>query len=596
MKNTARSSRSAAALSELPAIRVYPDLFAMGYARVSTTKQADAEKVSLPLQIQAVVALAEKKGAVLDPRFIIKDPGKSGRTAERRPGFMRLEKLCEANPRSREKPGHLYFLSDDRFGRFFEPDEATYWQVHFRKMYGWHVYFSLNDEIQNPLARGLIRTIGAASASSYSNDISTRACSTKRVAAEMGLWNGPAPFGYRRSVSRPGEASVTLEEGQAKATDQRARLAPGPAEEVDLVKSFFQRYAAGTALTTLALEVDGDERFSHMLAWSPQRIAKMLRSGTYLGFVPYGDRPMDKTGLQRRHTSDPVRIPRKDSPPHYEDDEIRDLPFVWVEDCHPAIVSEELFARVQARLAHNAQHTRAVDGAYPFSGLFVCKTCGETYTGGGGPKNHKDPSDPHRYRFYKCNGSMGIRPTCEGFVGTLQKRLIEPMIVEAVGRVVSSDVVQRAISEAIDRAINALHPTARPSASAAKRKIAALERKKQNLLDLVQGDAVDMADITARLKNIRRQLEVLAGTVASAVSFDTSQAGNLKALKSSLLAQARDFPALSAKLTGAELRELCTPWIEGGVVDKHRRTLTLHIRKVPAGNAFLHLEHSPARD
>jgi DNA invertase Pin-like site-specific DNA recombinase len=582
---------------ELPSVRVYPDLFAIGYVRVSTGKQAAADKVSLPLQIQAVTALSEKKGTTLDPYFVIIDPGKSGRTAERRPGFMRLEALCKANPRSPDKPGHLYFLSDDRFGRFFEPEDATYWRVHFRKLYGWIVFFSENDETNDPLARGIIRTIGAASASSYSNDLSTRARSSKRAVAEMGLWNGPAPFGYRRSVTRLGEQSCVLEAGQSKATDQRARLTLGPADEVALVRSFFQRYAEGTAsLTKLALEVDSNKKWAHKLEWSPQRIAKMLRSGTYLGCVPYGDRPVENGGLQRRHTEAPVRIKRTDSPPKHKDEEMASLPFVWVEESHPAIVSEELFARVQERLGRNARITRAVAGTYPFSGLFTCSTCGETYTGGGGPKNHRDPTDPHRYRFYKCNGGVGIRPTCPGFIGTLQKRLIEPMIVEAIGRVVASDIVQQAIAAAIDRALEALQPAPRQSLASVKRQSAALEKQKQRLLDCVQQGAVGMDDISDRLSDIRRQLSVLSEARESVTSFDAAQAGSLKSVRTSLLAQARDFPALAATLTGAELRELCSPWIATGVVDKHRRTLTIQVRRVPTGNAFLHLEHSPGPD
>ncbi len=59
---------------------------------------------------------------------------------------------------------------------------------------------------------------------------------------------------------------------------------------------------------------------------------------------------------------------------------------------------------------------------------------------------------------------------------------------------------------------------------------------------------------------------------------------------------AADFPALAKRLPGSELRELIRPWLHDAVVDKHRRTLTLTIRKVREVGMVTLLNNGPGRD
>lgn len=580
-------------LTECPPIQVYPDLFDMGYGRVSTNRQGADDRVSLPLQSASIRALAARNGRTLDDRFIMLERH-SARTAERRAVFMHIEAICRANPRTAAAPGYIYFLNDDRFGRFIDFEEATYWRVHFRKNYGWKVVYVQDGDLKDSLAASMIRSVKSATASQYSNDLSRRTHDAKRATAEMGFWNGPAPLGYRRAVARPGESAVVLEAGQAKAQDQRTRLVPGPKDEVDLVATIFARYATGcVSLTSLARELSTDPRWRDTLAWSPQCLGKMLRSPTYLGYVVFGERPVGEDGVQRGRSIIPPKIVEvRTTLPQYDVNDPHEDLHIWVRGAHPALVSRKTYDAVRSRLAANGKMTRAVDGAYPFSGMFSCAECGQPYTGGGGPKNKKDPSDPHRYRFYKDRGGTGIRPVCGGPVGTLQQRLVEPLIVSALARVIGSDQVMRAIDAAIDRKISEVRAVVPASSASNTRERAKLAKEKERLLDAVQIGTITADEAKGRLATIRGKLEALDAPSELPVTA-VNREHQLATLRRTLKDRARDFHAQAAVLTGAELREVCAPWIEHGVVDKTNRTLTVFVRRVPGNNPLLHLETLP---
>jgi DNA invertase Pin-like site-specific DNA recombinase len=126
----------------LPRDQLLPDTAAaIGYVRVSTEDQARDGKSSLEDQRLAITALARKLGHTLEPANVFADPGVSGQSAEGRPGFMALIAYCQMHPRPSKAPGAVLVLNDSRFGRFRDPEEATHWRFHLKRL-GWHVRFA----------------------------------------------------------------------------------------------------------------------------------------------------------------------------------------------------------------------------------------------------------------------------------------------------------------------------------------------------------------------------------------------------------------------------------------------------------------------
>jgi DNA invertase Pin-like site-specific DNA recombinase len=545
----------------------------IAYSRVSTEDQAREEKSSLSDQRAAIEKLAAKLTRTLAPRAIFTDPGRSGQTAEDRPGFMAMVAYAQAHPRTSRAPGVVLVLNDSRFGRFRDPDEAAYWRVVLARA-GWHVRFAEGDDTDDLVGRSVLRAIGGAQASAYSHALRANAKRGTRAAAAKGLWQNKAPLGYRRIATRPGEAGVILEHYQRKADDQETRLTLGPPEEVELVRWMFTSYAAGEhTLGSLARECY--KRWPVGKKWSRPVVDALLTNETYLGDVIWCRRPHD--AKERAET--PVRAKEE---------------WVVTRDAHPAIISRDLFDAVQLRKKRNAKVRRHAVGGYPLSGLLTCTTCGKAYVGGGGPKNHRDPSDPDRYRFYRDAGALGTQGNiCPGRVGTLSRRMIEPAVVAEIAKVVAHPGVQALIGKEIDRVLAETGTDSADRQRSLTKERAELEARRANVVSAIARGVLSDADAVATLAELRAKLEGVTATLER-TRFGARAATRLTAERDRLISLAADFGAAAQRLSGQALRELLVPWLAGGMVDKNARTVTLWIRRVPALGPFLTLSRPPA--
>lgn len=544
----------------------------VGYCRVSTEEQATDVRTSVRDQHRAIQALAERLGRSVGHLF--EDLGVSGATAEGRPGFMALVTHCRTHLRSLRAPGYVLVLNDSRWGRFRDPEEATYWRVELKR-HGWLVRFAEGDETDDPLARGVLRTIHSAQATAFREAIRANAKRGARGTAAQGFWQNEAPIGYRRQTEAPGRAPRVLEPGQRKSDDEKVRLVPGPAEEVRLVRELFDRYASGTAsLGGLAREL---RRTTPARRWSKQGVQRILTNRAYLGEVIWCRRPHD--ALERAEH----RVRPRDE-------------WVVVENAHPPLVTEELFARVQRRLGQNRRELRRTAGGYALSGLLRCAACEEPYVGAGGPKG--PPDDPDRYRFYRCRGQRdGSREvwTCTGPSGILPRRLIEPEVVEVVGQVVRDPGVTRAITDALDAALSHGRQHAGEVRADVERKRRSLTAERDRLVRAIAKGLLSEEEARGQLSTLRTELEALS-IQADQTRFDEQRARALDSERERLLALATNFPALARRLHGLELRELLRPWVQNAEVDLAHRQVRVTIRRVPAAGLLLVSSATPAPD
>lgn len=525
---------------------------AIGYLRVSTEDQARDDKTSLADQERAITAKAVELGVTIGRLF--RDEGVSGKTAQKRPGFMEMFRFCEANQRPLRDPGYVVMLNISRFGRFEDLDDFSYWRVQFKNL-GWLMRFDDGDESDDPVVGSLVRAVQGAQASAFSINLSANVRRGVRGTAEQGFWRVEAPFGYRRRVETNGSPGRILELGERKAENERVRLHPGPEAEQTLVRFIFEKYAAGAySLGGLGREM---EQQAPTRKWSKQSIRLILENPAYRGAVVacHGE--------------------------------------VVTEDAHPRLVDKNLWHKAQARLATNKKQTRATKGGYPLSGLLTCAQCGSLYRGGGGPKG--PPEDVDRYRFYRCSGAVKREPICGGRIGTLQKRFIEPAVIDVVAKVVSNPVVYRMIQEEVDRLVDAAADTHRELRQALQSEREKFSRQQKLLVSAIRNEtlteneaAPDLADIRATLARVDEELERLRfeGQRTKALSFE----------KERLVKMAKDFRATIYRLTGAAQRELLRPWLESAVVDKEERKVTLTIRRVPGVLPFLQLSPLLGRD
>jgi DNA invertase Pin-like site-specific DNA recombinase len=545
----------------------------IGYIRVSTDDQAREDKASLEQQRAAIRGLAAKLDRALDDAMIFDDPGASGRTAER-PGFQRLLAYCAAHRRSAATVGYVLVLNDSRFGRFAESEESAYWRVHLKKL-GWVVRFAEGDETQDATARPLMRAIGSVVATAYSDNLRLN---TKRgvvASAEKGLWQNEAPIGYRRfALDKKTGATRTLDIGQRKSGDETVTLTPGPTAEVELVQWMFEQYAAGAySLGGLARAL---ARRRPDRKWSRTTVQSVLKNATYTGTVIWNRRPHDPE--ERRVAA--VR-PREQ--------------WITKHDAHPPLVDPALFARVQQMLERNRLTLRRfTNGGYPLTGLIRCAQCGSTYVGGGGPKNHRDPSDPDRYRFYRDSGADGSAPICAGQVGTLQKRIVEPLVIDAVASLVEDPATMAVIQAELDRALAANSTGLQGERRRMEQERDKLRAERDGIVAAVGRGVLEDRDARGRLNEIRTREESLTAELERQ-RFAHRVHERISVERERLLGLARDFRARAKELSGPALRELLRPWLASAVMDKHSRRLTLTMRSVPT-LAFAPSTGGPGRD
>jgi DNA invertase Pin-like site-specific DNA recombinase len=536
---------------------------AIGYVRVSTEDQARDGKSSLDDQRTAITALALKVGRILEPANVFADPGVSGQSAEGRPGFMALVAFCQNHPRPNKAPGAVLVFNDSRFGRFRDPEEAAHWRFHLKRL-GWLVRFVEGDDVEDPAARPLLRTIAAVQASEYSRALKANTRRGMRSAAAKGLWLNEAPIGYRRLASGGGRPAVVLDVGQRKADDQEVRLTPGPEAEQALIRWMFDAYASGEYnLGRMAreLKVRWPAR-----AWGRRHVQAILKNQTYLGDVLWSRRPHDA-------------VERLDTPVRPESE------WVVTRDAHPALIARDLFDRVQARLAENRKARRWTGGGYPLSGLIRCAHCGHSYIGGGGNRNTRDPSDPDRYRFYKDSGGPFEREVCPGRLGTVSKRWVEPAVIDAIAEVVSQPGMQQLIASEVDRALETAEEGDAGMRQGLTHDRDRLTAERERLVSAVSRGVVTDDEARPALARIRDEI---AASVAALERqrFAGRARGRLAAERDEMVALASDFAARAREASGAALRELLRPWLADAVIDKNARTLTLSIRCLPATMAF----------
>ena len=108
-------------------------------------------------------------------------------------------------------------------------------------------------------------------------------------------------------------------------------------EEAEIVRTIFEMYAAGNSIRKICvyLEENGIKTKTGKTKWAPNVIGKMLHNEKYKGC----------TLMQKTYSDDLLSGKRKKN-----NGEVTQY---YYEDTHPAIVSKELFERVQNRLDQN---------------------------------------------------------------------------------------------------------------------------------------------------------------------------------------------------------------------------------------------------
>lgn len=145
----------------------------------------------------------------------------------------------------------------------------------------------------------------------------------------------------------------------------------------------------------------------------------------------------------------------------------------------PAIVSEELFNRVQAMLAKNRKATARYKATeeYLLSTKLFCGVCGGMMVGETGTGGHNKQA----YHYYRCSNSKK-RKTCTSTRKTIRKQPIEDFVVQAVMAHITNDSLVQHIADRV-MLVQTEESTILP---VLRQQLAETERGIDNMLNAIQ--------------------------------------------------------------------------------------------------------------
>ena len=171
----------------------------------------------------------------------------------------------------------------------------------------------------------------------------------------------------------------------------------------------------------------------------------------------------------------------------------------------PAIVSEDLFYRVQERLEKNkrAPAMAKADADYLLTTKIFCGMCERMMVGESGTSHTGD-----KHYYYKC---AGVKRTKDCKKKSVKKEWIEKaVVVLTVNRVLKDDEISR-----IADSIIALQESEDTTIPALKKQLADTERGIENMLNAIQ-QGILTSSTKERLETLERQKESLQTAIAQA--------------------------------------------------------------------------------
>jgi site-specific DNA recombinase len=339
------------------------------YVRVSTSHQVQLQTIEQ--QLTRLRAYVDAQGWTLSDDHIFRDDGYSGAILAR-PGLDCLRDRA----RNREFD-YLLLTTPDRLARNYVHQMVL---IEEFAQVGCQVTFLDRPMSDDPHDHLLLQIRGAVA--EYERTLIAermrRGRLTKLQAGLMLPWTYP-PYGYRLHPDRPRDPSgVTLD----------------PLEAAIVAELFASYLDVDMSIAKLAktLQQRGIPTRRGQQRWSGPTIRGILRNPTYTGQV-YAQRTHYRPAHIRRSATHPIGRAHGSATP--------EPPEKWIAvGTVPAIISQEQFDQVQAKLAQNQSFASRNNTAHQYllRALVSCGTCQLACTA--------RTTSHGRYHYYLCNGKL----------------------------------------------------------------------------------------------------------------------------------------------------------------------------------------------
>lgn len=495
---------------------------AIAYTRDSTKFQ----EASKPEQLKAIEKYAKEHGLTIVRYF--EDDGISGRSAEKRPGFMAMSDYVE----NADDFKYVLVYDCSRFSRLDDPDEATYWEVCFRK-HGKIVKYATDEMAnQNTMMGRLSRKIKHEQNSQYSMDLSKTSFRGHRHYAELGYHvGGGKKYGYARLLlGEDGKPVKVLADGEHKATkQQRVKLVIGDPEQVKVIRRIYDLYVnkgLGIAKICKALNAEGilSPRGGK---WRKSTIWSILHDEIYIGWV-----------IWNRHVYKNLHEQDRGWGKYKPKEE-----WIICKNAHEAIIEEAVFNVVKAktRQAYKGGSKYRLNGGgnshytpYLLSGIIKCKECDGNYQGRLATRKTKKKT--YETRYYIC-GTYTMKEDCVKW--NIPKDLVEDFAIEQIKRRLNDPFWVKAIKERLEKKIGVIKNSGTNDMEKIDAELKEIHNQINNLTDAVsKGFDRDIA--IAKMNDLKAKRERLADMRAQ-YDKEVSVGTNIVETVNRILSQVQSF-------------------------------------------------------
>ncbi len=426
------------------------------YARVSSDRQ-DVD-LSISAQLRALRDYAEKNNYLVAREYV--DEAESGRVADR-PQFRKMLDEASADDAPFEE---ILVWKFSRFTRKREHAVAFKSMLRRRGIRVVSITEHADDSPTGKLMEAIIESVDEF----YSENLAQEVGRGMREAASRGFWVASrTPYGYKK---------VHVQDGAKK----RPRLEPDP-DTAPVAERIFALASAAKGITEIARILNGDGIANPTgRPWSKNGVHILLTNEVYTGTLLWG--------LNARDGSPPVRV----------------------EDAFPAIVSKELFSRVQSLMRSRAPrraHPRRVGSSYLLSGLVRCRSCRRALTG--------QDSKSGKFCYYVCQSLLKRgRDACDA--PRLNARRFEALVVEQIrANILTESNIRdlvRLVGEELDGVAREQHQKLDTIVS----ELADVRRRLDRLYHLMETTELDISDVLPRVREHKERREHLEQAASEA--------------------------------------------------------------------------------
>jgi site-specific DNA recombinase len=443
------------------------------YARVSTARQAQAQTIEQ--QLERLRAYVQQQGWTLEERHIYRDDGYSGASLNR-PGLDQLRDCATLAELDR-----VVITAPDRLARNYVHQVLVMEEL---ERHGCQVEFLDRPMSQDPHDRLLLQIRGAVA--EYERtliaDRMRRGRLAKLRAGALLPWTKPL-FGYQVDPQRPRDP---------------AGMHPEPFEAVVVQQIFAWYLEQGATLYRVAkrLTEAGIATPSGQPRWHVASVRGILKNPAYTGTAA-ANRTQQVPARQRKSALSPVGSGSSRTPRPPDD---------WIPIPVPALVTQEVFDRVQEKLAHNQQGARRNNTHYEYllRSLVSCQACQLSTTA---------RTTPQGYDYYVCRGRTDALRAAQGQrcrARYVPARQLDELVWQDLCAVLTNPEL---MATALQRARSGewLSQELQARQASVRQALQQIERQDQRLLEAYLAAVLELAEFERKRQELARRRESLIG-------------------------------------------------------------------------------------